>query len=114
VLLARRPAPQEAKALERLGVEALDEQKVPALGSSALECMTWSTVSGFKGLENDAIILVGVDNVEKDWFRGIIYVGMSRARTRLYVVLSEACEQERQRRVRAQSEQRPSDVAMLL
>ena len=114
VLLARRPAPPQAKALERLGVEALDDEKVPALGSNALDCMTWSTVSGFKGLENDAVILVGVDNVEKDWFRGIIYVGMSRARTRLYVVLSEACEEERQRRVRAQSEQRPSDVAMLL
>jgi len=39
---------------------------------------------------------------------------MSRARTRLYVVLSEACEEERQQRARAQREQRSSDVEMLL
>jgi hypothetical protein len=114
VLFTRRPNESEAKALARLTIEPLDDETVPLLGSSALEHITWSTASGFKGLENDVVILAGVDNLEKDWFRGVVYVGMSRARTRLYVVLSEACEEERQQRARAQREQRSSDVEMLL
>ncbi len=118
VLLTRRPNEADTKILARLGIEPLDQETVPLLGSSELQHVTWSTASGFKGLENDAVILAGVDNVEKDWFRGVVYVGMSRARTRLYVILSEACDEERQRRLRSQSkrqrDQRSSDVEMLL
>ncbi len=114
VLLTRRPDQPGSKALARLGVEPLDDDMVPLLGSTALEHITWSTASGFKGLENDVVILAGVDDLEKDWSRGVVYAGMSRARTRLYVLLSEPCEEERQRRTPAQRDQRPSDVGMLL
>ncbi|MEM8605873.1 MAG: NERD domain-containing protein [Myxococcota bacterium] len=114
VLLARKPDEKEAKVLDRLSIHALSEDTVPALGTSVLDHITWSTASGFKGLENDAVIVVGVRGVEKAWSRGVVYVGMSRARTRLYVILSEACEQERQQRLEAQRDKRPSDVEMLL
>lgn len=60
------------------------------------------------------MVLVGVDKLEKDWFRGAIYVEMPRARTRLYVVLTHECETERVRRVEAGGDQRMSDVEMLL
>jgi len=114
VLLARKPDEKEAKVLKRLSVQQLTEDTVPALGTTALEHITWSTASGFKGLENDAVIVVGVKGVEKAWSRGVVYVGMSRARTRLYVILSDECDEERQRRLRARREGRSSDIEMLL
>jgi hypothetical protein len=114
VLLARKPDEKEAKALERLSIQRLTEDTVTALGTTALEYITWSTASGFKGLENDAVILVGVKDVEKEWSRGVVYVGMSRARTRLYVILTDDCDEERQRRLRARQARRSSDIEMLL
>jgi hypothetical protein len=42
--------------------------------------ITWSIVSGFKGLENDDVILAGLTDIDDDWYRGVAYVGMSRAR----------------------------------
>ena len=114
VLLARKPDEKEAKVLKRLSVQQLTEDTVPALGTNDLEHMTWSTASGFKGLENDAVIVVGIKDVEKEWSRGVAYVGMSRARTRLYVILTDDCDEERQRRLRARQERRSSDIEMLL
>jgi hypothetical protein len=114
VLLARKPDEKEAKVLKRLSVQQLTEDTVSALGTTALEHITWSTASGFKGLENDAVILVGVKGVEKPWSRGVVYVGMSRARTRLHVILTDECDEERQRRLRARQERRSSDIEMLL
>ena len=46
VLLPRRPNEPEAKVLTRLGIEPLDDETVPKLGSSALTHTTWSTASG--------------------------------------------------------------------
>ena len=100
--------------MERLSIQRLTEDTVPALGTTALEHMTWSTASGFKGLENDAVILVGIKDLEKEWSRGVVYVGMSRARTRLYVILTADCDAERRERERALAETRGSDVEMLL
>ena len=48
--------------------------------------MPWSIVSGFKGLENDVVILAALTDIETDWHRGVVYVGMSRAHTRLHVI----------------------------
>ena len=114
LLLARKPDAKDAKVLKRLSVQQLTEDTVPALGTNDLEHITWSTASGFKGLENDAVILVGIKDVEKEWSRGVAYVGMSRARTRLYVILTDECDEERQRRLRARQERRSSDIEMLL
>jgi len=52
-------------------------------------------VSGFKGLENDVVILAALTDIETDWHRGVAYVGMSRARTRLHVVIHEDCDGKR-------------------
>ena len=48
--------------------------------------MPWSIVSGFKGLENDVVILAALADIETDWHRAEADVGMSRARTRLHVI----------------------------
>ena len=60
----------------------------------------------FKGLENDVVILVGVKDIESDWWRAVTYVGMSRARFRLYVISHIDCDPIRQERFRLEIQRR--------
>ena len=62
-----------------LRLRRLSEDNVPHLGSASLEDVTWSIVSGSKGLENDVVILADLTDIETDWHRCVAYVGMSRA-----------------------------------
>jgi hypothetical protein len=92
---SHRPPPREvAQNLTRLALRRLTEDDVPHLGTATLQSITWSTVSGFKGLENDVIIVAGLTDIESDWHRGFAYVGMSRARTRLHVIIHEDCDKK--------------------
>lgn len=52
--------------------------------------VTYSTVSAFKGLENDFILLTDVEDIESEWWRSVIYVGMSRARVGLHLFITES------------------------
>lgn len=49
----------------------------------------FSTIQAFKGLEGEAVVLVDINDIERDRSRGLLYVGASRARTLLAVVRSE-------------------------
>ena len=91
----------------------LEKQQV-ALGTATLQSITWSTVSGFKGLENDVIIVAALTDIESDWHRGVAYVGMSRARTRLHVIIHEDCDEKRRAREEEWRGRVDSDVEMLL
>lgn len=54
-----------------------------------------SSISAFKGLENEIIILTDVPDQKSmtDWERAALYVGMTRARTKLYVLVKpDFCE----------------------
>jgi len=97
-----------------MGLRRLSEDDVPHLGSASLETITWSIVSGFKGLENDVVILAGLTVIEADWHRGVAYVGMSRATTRLHVVIHEDCDGKRREREVELEARAVSDVEMLL
>lgn len=103
VLLTHAPDERAKSKLTRLGLVSSRERSTDA--EDAGTAPMWAVVSGFKGLENDVIILVGVDDVVDDWWRSICYVGMSRARTRLCVVLSSECEEIRKQRWKVQLEQ---------
>lgn len=48
------------------------------------------TIYRFKGLESDIVILWGIDNLDKETDREIFYVASSRAKSRLFVVATEA------------------------
>jgi len=78
-----------------MGLLRLSEDDAPHLGSASLDDVTWSIVSGFKGLDNDVVILAALTDIETDWQRGVAYVGMSRARTRLQVIIHEDCDGRR-------------------
>ena len=114
VLLLKTPRADEEKHLERMGLRRLTEDDVPHLGTATLQSITWSTVSGFKGLENDVIIVAGLTDIESDWHRGVAYVGMSRARTRLHVIIHEDCDKKRREREEEWRGRVDSDVEMLL
>ena len=102
ILFPETPSIEDQKGLKRMGIERLGEEEVPILGTTALEHYTWSPISGFKGLENDVIILAGIRDIESDWWRSINYVGFSRARVRLYVIIHESCTAEREKRLAAE------------
>ena len=51
--------------------------------------ITACTVSAFKGLENDIIILTDVPVPKNDWEKSMVYVGMTRARTSVHALVTE-------------------------
>jgi len=100
VLFVRTPQDDVPRRLEKMGLRRLAEADIPNLGATGLEEITWATVSGFKGLENDVIILVGVTKLQDDWHRSVAYAGMSRARSRLHVIIDEESDKKRRERAR--------------
>jgi len=79
---------------------SVNEDNAWKVGSPLLNQVTACSVSSFKGLENDFIILTDVDELTTDWWRGVAYVGMSRARIGLYVFINQKLQalcDERQR-----------------
>lgn len=49
----------------------------------------FSTVQAYKGLESPVVILTDIENVFSDNTKNILYVGMTRARSILYIIASE-------------------------
>lgn len=54
--------------------------------------ISFSTIQAFKGLENSIIILTDIDTFEHD---KVMYVGLSRARTALYIFQTDNADRER-------------------
>ncbi len=54
------------------------------------ETITACTVSSFKGMENDVIILTDLSVPKQDWERSLVYVGMTRARTSIVALVTDA------------------------
>lgn len=53
------------------------------------DVIRYSTVHAFKGLESVAVVLTDVEDIEGDQAKALLYVGMSRARIQLYVLMNE-------------------------
>ena len=52
-----------------------------------------STIQGYKGLENTIIILFDFDEITSNEMQRLLYVGISRARQELYLVLDKSHEE---------------------
>ena len=50
----------------------------------------FSTIASFKGLEREAVIVAGVDNLRSDEARTALYVGLSRAKGILAAIIAES------------------------
>lgn len=53
----------------------------------------FSTVHAFKGLESPIVVLVDFDSLDHDQRMNLLYVGMTRARSALYMVVSDKARQ---------------------
>ncbi|MGE0244552.1 MAG: NERD domain-containing protein [Pyrinomonadaceae bacterium] len=65
------------------------------------DALTFATIHSFKGLENSVIILTDFDDLSGESARSLLYVGMSRARQRLYMVIPETLREQYQSLVSA-------------
>ncbi len=53
-------------------------------------CITFATIHAFKGLENSIIVLTDCEDLLSDASHSLLYVGMSRAKQGLHMILSES------------------------
>jgi hypothetical protein len=67
-----------------------DDQVINQLMNIGLKT---STIQGFKGLENTIIVLYDFDEVSSEQMQRLLYVGISRARQELFVVLDRNQEE---------------------
>ncbi len=87
ILSAVSSSKSVAGKLPEVEVKKLDEAFLT--GKDTAESIRYSTVSAFKGLEADVVILTDVNDFESDWWKAVLYVGMSRARVDLVILLPE-------------------------
>ena len=66
-----------------------DENRVKQLMSKGLKT---STIQSFKGLENTIIVLHDFDEVTSEQMQRLLYIGISRARQELFLVLDKSQE----------------------
>lgn len=57
------------------------------------------TLQSFKGLESSAVVLVGLEDIEQAWSRQLIYVGGTRAKLFLKILIPESLQDEIQDRM---------------
>ena len=81
------PYSREKSLLSRFSTKEIADFKVGINNK-----VTFSTVNGFKGLENSVIIIVDIDTYS---YRKTMYVGLSRARTGLFIFQSKKASLER-------------------
>ena len=64
-------------------------------------CIKFSTIHSFKGLESPVVIIVDIDEVDEDRSQSLLYVGMSRARSLLILMLHERVRRSIDARIRS-------------
>ena len=72
-------------------VSDVKEYEIKDYKTYANNRLSFCTIQAFKGLENSVIILVDIESIED---KQLMYVALSRARTALYVIESEAARKE--------------------
>jgi len=80
---------------ENSGVKSLSGNTpwkvVDASFEAPRDAVSFSTIHAFKGLEAPIVILTDVDDLDEGEGESLLYVAMSRARARLYMLVSDAC-----------------------
>lgn len=80
--------------LENSVASSLDIEKVMDIKKGIKDSISFSTIQAYKGLENSVIILTDIETFENE---KLMYVGLSRARTMLYIFETEQADKERNR-----------------
>jgi hypothetical protein len=63
-------------------------------GASDTSRIRFSTIAGFKGLEADAVLLTDLDDLMDPETRSLLYVGASRAKVLMALLLDEGCREQ--------------------
>lgn len=71
------------------GASMVTEVKVTTNISDCKNAVYFSTIHGFKGLERPVIILSDFDSLSDETKQNILYVGMTRAKSALYILVHE-------------------------
>ena len=74
-----------------VGIVDLMEEMVTEPPSNAV---LFATLHSYKGLENRAIIIIDIEHLSDEYNRQLLYVGMSRPRARLFMVISQKARVE--------------------
>jgi hypothetical protein len=72
------------------GVQKIGSLRVRRFEEGDPEAANYTTIHAFKGLERTAVILIDIANDLGPASDALLYVGMSRARSRLFVLVEEA------------------------
>ena len=64
-------------------------------------CIRFSTIHSFKGLESQVVIMVDIEEVDDERAQSLLYVGMSRARSLLVLMIHELARKSIDTRIRA-------------
>ena len=55
------------------------------------QTIPFASIHAFKGLEAPAVIITDINSLNDERSRALLYVGMSRARIRLFMLMHESC-----------------------
>ena len=98
ILSPRRLANSALADIQSVSGFAIDDMSTR--GNSTRNRINFCTIQSFKGLESKVVILVDVDDIDGDEPQSMLYVGMSRARNLLILMLNESARSSLNRRVR--------------
>jgi len=80
--------------------------------TGACDSISYCSVSSFKGLENDFIILTDIEDLNSDWWRSVIYVGMSRTRFGLHMLLYQSLRSTYDQKLRRWLEEQGTTITL--
>lgn len=75
----------------RASVGSIGVQLAPIRQVQDSHTIPFASVHAFKGLEAPAVIITDIDRLDDEKARSLLYVGMSRARNRLFLLMNESC-----------------------
>lgn len=98
ILSPRRFDASSLKGIASVGGLAVSDVSADhQIGENAV---AFSTIHAFKGLESAVVIVIDIEQVDSDEARSLLYVGMSRARSLLVLMIREAARGLVERRIR--------------
>ena len=74
--------------------------ELPIDGPRLVSAIGYASISSYKGLESDAVIIAGIEDMESAWSLNQLYVAASRARAYLAVLMSESIRDQYEERAR--------------
>lgn len=71
--------------------EQIGARLVPIRQVKDMQSIPFASIHAYKGLEAPAVIITDIESLDQDRTRALLYVGMSRARIRLFMLMHESC-----------------------